>query len=70
MMEEFYDEILKACGTIPSIYFSPMPAVSTIAANGEAEFYRGTIYAGQCALDKCARLKFHRAHRGKMRAAA
>ena len=38
MMEEFYDEILKACGAIPSIYFSPMPAVSTIAANGEANF--------------------------------
>ena len=52
MTEEFYDEILKACGAIPSICFSPMPAVSTIAANGEAEFYRGTIYAGQCALDK------------------
>ena len=67
MMEEFYDEILKACGAIPSIYFSPMPAVSTIAANGEAEFYRGTIYAGQCALDKCARLKFHR---GKILATA
>ena len=43
MMEEFYDEILKACGAIPSIYFSPMPAASTIAANSEAEFYRGTI---------------------------
>ncbi len=52
MMEEFYDEILKACGAIPSIYFSPMPAASTIAANSEAEFYRSSIYAGQCALDK------------------
>ena len=38
MMEEFYDEILKACGAIPSIYFSPMPAASTIAANSEANF--------------------------------
>ena len=65
MMEEFYDEILKACGAIPSIYFSPMPAASAITANGEAEFYRGTIYAGQCALEK-----FHRVHRGKTRAAA
>ena len=43
MMEKFYDEILKACGAIPSIYFSPMPAVSTIAENSEAEFYQGTI---------------------------
>jgi len=51
MMEEFYDEILKACGAIPSIYFSPMPAASTIAANGGAKFYRSSIYAGQCALD-------------------
>nr|WP_314793022.1 hypothetical protein [uncultured Campylobacter sp.] len=38
MMEEFYDEILKACGAIPSIYFSPMPAASAITANGEAEY--------------------------------
>ena len=40
MMEKFYDEILKACGAIPSIYFSPMPAASAIAANDEVKFYR------------------------------
>jgi len=49
MMEEFYDEILKACGAISFIYFSPMPAASAIAANGKAKFYRGSIYAKQCA---------------------
>ena len=38
MMEEFYDEILKACGVISSIYFLLMPAASAIAANGEANF--------------------------------
>ena len=44
MMEEFYDEILKACGAIPSIYFSPMPAASAIRTNGETKFYRDTQY--------------------------
>jgi hypothetical protein len=65
MMEEFYDEILKACGAIPSIYFSPMPAVSTIAANGAIKFHRDSMHARQCALEK-----FHRVHCGKTRAAA
>ena len=66
MMEEFYDEILKACGAIPSIYFSPMPAVSTIAANGEANFI-----AAQYTPDNArAKLKFHRVHRDKMFVAA
>jgi len=44
LMEEFYDEILKACGVISSIYFLPMPAASVIRTNGETKFYRDTQY--------------------------
>ena len=62
MMEEFYDEILKACGVISSIYFLLMPAASAIAANGEANFI-----AAQYTPDNArAKLKFHRVHRDKM----
>ena len=50
-MEEFYDEILKACGAIPSIYFSPMPAASAIAANDEVKIYHGSMHARQYALN-------------------
>ena len=50
-MEEFYDEILKACGAISSVYFLPMPAASAIAANDEVKIYHGSMHARQYALN-------------------
>ncbi len=63
MMEEFYDEILKACGVISSIYFLLMPAASAIAANGEANFIAAQYTPNNA---RRAKLKFHRVHRDKM----
>ena len=53
MTEEFYDEILKACGAISSIYFAPMPATSVIRTNGETKFIETrNTYCKMCAPDK------------------